>query len=259
MNFIISPLLVQGSYESLAVFDIEEQLRLYPYDAKRLEKTYKILDEEIRKFDPLEEHTLPFGGRVIQSYGEYLDEHLTWTSDTLKNFLKYLHYENDIAEKVAQAFKRHDIGKPGMPGQWKITEEKQVISEEQRAERTKTHCILGAQRIQNLVEQSAADISPGEIMSFTVARYMAMFHHERLNGSGPFQKTAQDMCPILRCATIVDTFHGKLKAGKSYEKICEEMASSKHEGEFDLELLKKFADFLHDYAPTVRKDIVLEP
>lgn len=259
MNHITPPPMYDEGSVSLSAFDIETQLRMYPYDSKRLDEVYKALDKEIQAFDPFkknEEGGLPFGGSVVQSYGEYLEDHLIWTSETLRNFLMFMGYEEEIADKSAQHFKRHDIGKTLMPGQWKITEGKQNLTEEQRHQRTLMHCILGAQRIQQKVESIAHDRTDNEIMGYTVGKYMALFHHERLNGTGPFKRTGSDMCPILRAATIVDTFHGKLKAGKSHDQICEEMASDKHKGEFDLEILGKFATFLNNYAPAPRKDLV---
>jgi hypothetical protein len=84
-------------------------------------------------------------------------------------------------------------------------------------------------------------------------------HHERLNGNGPQKKTAADMCPILRAATIVDTFHGKLKAGKTTSLIFDEMAGPKHKGEFDLPLLTKFREFYKISKPTVRPGLLLQP
>ncbi len=262
MNKIVAPPLAEDLYDPLAFFDIEVLLRLHPYDAKNLDRAYSVLDKEIREFDPLpksDETSLPFGGRVVQSYGEYLEDHLSWTSDTLKNFLRFLDYDDDIADKTGQAFKRHDIGKASMPGQWKITEGKQNISEDQKLERTKMHCILGAQRIHVEMELSAPERTQDDIIGFTIAKHLALFHHERLNGSGPFKRKAEDMCPILRAATIVDTFHGKLKAGKNVDQICAEMASDKHKGEFDTGLLSKFHTFLNSLAPTMRKGILFQP
>ena len=262
MNRIITPPLVDDIFDRLVSFDIEMLLRRHPYDPARLEPAYKNLDKEIREFDPLpknEEDSLPFGGRVIQSYGEYLEDHLEWTSQTLNKFLMFMGYDEDIASRVAQAFKRHDIGKAEMPGQWKRTEGKQNISDKEKADRTRMHCILGAQRIHKEIETSAPGITDSEIIGFTVAEHMAMFHHERLDGSGPFKRMAEDMCLILRAATIVDTFHGKLKGGKNADQICDEMASEKHEGEFDNVLLTRFGAFLNSFAPAMRRDLLLQP
>lgn len=220
------------------------------------------LDKEIRAYDPLpksEETSLPFGGRVVQSYGEYLEDHLSWTSETLKQFLGFLGYDERVADRVAQAFKRHDIGKAGMPGEWKLTEGKQNLSEEDKLRRTKEHCLLGAERINKAMEQLAPDRTANETIGFEIAEYMALLHHERLNGTGPFGRTGADMCPILRAATIVDTFHGKLKAGKNPDQICQEMASGKLEAEFDQEMLSRFCSYLKKSAPDMRVGMILQP
>jgi|GEM_PF-2581122 len=262
MKHVTPPPMAEDMIDPLASFSIETLLRLHPYDVSRLEKAYKILDEEIRSFDPIhknENASLPFGGRVIQSYGEYLEDHLQWTSETLKNFLDFLGFDESITVKVAQAFKRHDVGKPSMPGEWKITEGKQNVPDDVRYYRTKQHCLLGAQRIHQAMEDMGPDISNEEIVGFMIAENMALYHHERLNGSGPFGLTAAQLCPVLRAATIVDTFHGKLKAGKSPDQICQEMASAKHEGEFDAAMLSKFSSFVSSPAPATRKDALFQP
>lgn len=242
-------------------FDIERMLRNNPYNEDRLEPTYKILDAEIRAYDPLTQNDdrLPFGPKVIKPYGIYLAEHLEWTSEKLKNFLYWKGYPVDIAGRSAQAFKRHDVGKAGMPGEWKITEGKQNISEEQKFIRTKTHCELGIARISQLLEDSTEEFFSYEKMGFIVGGYLAKYHHERLDGSGPFGMTGKDMCPILRAATIVDTFHGKLKAGKSHDEICDEMVSDKHKGQFDGNMVADFKRFLRGMTPDPREDLFYQP
>ncbi|HEU4837779.1 MAG TPA: hypothetical protein VFS88_00035, partial [Micavibrio sp.] len=244
MNEIMTPSLDLETIAPLASFDIEMHIRLHPYDHERLEPVYAVLDEEIRAFSPIsvEDNALPFSGRVVQSYGAYLADHLEWTSRTLGDFLYHRGHEEFIVNKVVQAFKRHDIGKTLQPGLWKITEGKQNISEGQKRERA-MHAELGAGHIRKTFRRRLGDCSRNESAGIGIAEHLALMHHERLNGSGPQKKTAADMCPILRSATIVDTFHGKLKAGKAADKIFDEMAGPKHEGEFDLPLLTKFREF----------------
>lgn len=260
MNEIVTPPLSLQDIEPLVTFDIETQIRLHPYDHKRLDPVYALMDKEIRNFAPLsdEDNALPFGGRVVQSYGTYLAHHLEWTSKTLGDFLYHQGYEEHIANKVAQAFKRHDIGKTLQPGLWKITEGKQDVSDEQKRERA-LHTVFGADHIQKMFQRHFPDRSHNEIVGITIAKHLALMHHERLNGSGPQKRTGADMCPILRAATIVDTFHGKLKAGKSIDQIFEEMAGPKHDGEFDLTLLTKFRDFYGRLKPAAKPDVLLQP
>ena len=262
MNDMTAPYATSDDSIPFVEFDIATKLRNNPYDEKRLEPTYKILDAEIRAYAPLsqkDDSALPFGGKVTQSYGEYMAAHLVWTSETLKSFLYWKGYAEDIVGRVAQAFKRHDVGKAEMPGEWRITEGKQNISEEQKSKRTIMHCKLGEERISQLLEDSTQEFSGHEKAGFAVAAYFAMYHHERLDGSGPFGMTARDMCPILRAATIVDTFHGKLKAGKSLEEICNEMVSDKHKGQFDVNMVADFRRFMNDMAPDPREDLLLQP
>lgn len=260
MNEIITPSLDLVTIEPLAPFDIETQIRLYPYDHKRFEPVYAALDEEIRKFSPVSEenNALPFGGRVVQSYGAYLADHLEWTSRTLGDFLHHQGYADFVVGKVVQAFKRHDIGKTLQPGLWKITEGKQDISEAQKRERTR-HAELGAGHIQKTFERLLGDSDGNENVGIAIAQYFALMHHERLNGTGPQKKTAADMCPILRAATIVDTFHGKLKAGKTTDRIFDEMAGPKHQGEFDIPILTKFRAFYERVRPTASPAAPLRP
>jgi hypothetical protein len=260
MNEIMIPPLDLKKIVPLASFDIETQIRLHPYDHNRLEPAYAVLDEEIHAFSPIseEDKALPFGGRAIQSYGAYLADHLEWTSRTLGDFLYHQGYEEFIVDKVVQAFKRHDIGKTLQPGLWKITEGKQNISEEQKRERA-LHTQLGADHIRKTFQRLLGDCSGNESAGIGIAEHLALMHHERLNGSGPQKKTAADMCPILRSATIVDTFHGKLKAGKTVDLIFDEMAGPKHEGEFDLPLLTKFREFYARSKPAVRPSLLLQP
>ena len=260
MNEIITLPLDPETIVPLASFDIETQIRLHPYDHNRLEPVYAGLDEEIRAFSPIseEDNALPFGGRVVQSYGAYLADHLEWTSKTLGDFLHHQGYEEFIVDKVVQAFKRHDIGKTLQPGLWKITEGKQNISEEQKRERA-LHAKLGADHIRKTFQRLLGHCSGNESAGITIAEHFALMHHERLNGNGPQKKTAADMCPILRAATIVDTFHGKLKAGKTTDLIFDEMAGPKHKGEFDLPLLTKFREFYARSKPEVRPGLLLQP
>ena len=260
MNEIITLPLDPETIVPLASFDIETQIRLHPYDHNRLEPVYAGLDEEIRAFSPIseEDNALPFGGRVVQSYGAYLADHLEWTSKTLGDFLHHQGYEEFIVDKVVQAFKRHDVGKTLQPGLWKITEGKQSISKEQKRERA-LHARLGAEHIRKTFQRLLGDCNGNESAGIGIAEHLALMHHERLNGSGPQKKAAADMCPILRSATIVDTFHGKLKAGKTTSLIFDEMAGPKHEREFDLPLLTKFREFYAISKPAIRPGLLLQP
>jgi HD-GYP domain-containing protein (c-di-GMP phosphodiesterase class II) len=223
-------------YADKPAFDILGQLKAHECDLSRIGKIFGIIDEEIRSFE---------------SYGAYLSEHLEWTAKELGDFLIDQGYDERMARTVQVLFSIHDSGKTLQPGLWKITEEKQIRTDWEKQERPK-HGPLGVNVLRAAIEKSGIQLTGEECKVLAVAEYLMVYHHERLNGRGPFKKAGEEMCGILRAATIIDTFHGKLKAGKPADAIFTEMAEEKHAGEFDLPLLERFKTFFETKYPVVR-------
>jgi HD-GYP domain-containing protein (c-di-GMP phosphodiesterase class II) len=97
---------------------------------------------------------------------------------------------------IARAAQTHDIGKYQLPAA--LLEKPSALTPEEY-ETIKQHCVLGAQHLGSLAEDTAH--------SSTVAVAVALSHHEWWNGSGyPFGLAGSAIPRCARIVAVVDVF-----------------------------------------------------
>lgn len=218
--------------------DLTELLSSYECDSENMKKAHDYMRAKIRNFDA--------------PYGSYLSDHLEWTSRAFGTVLKDMGYDDQVARNAAFEFSFHDGGKTEQSGKWKLTESKQSKRDDER-KTLNAHTLLLTDTIERALRDTETIPDENDWHSITAKLSLGFDHHERLNGSGPRGKTGDRMHPILRAATIVDAFHGKLKAADvDADRVIAEMAGTKHEGQFDLDILDNAAPILVKMAESVR-------
>lgn len=128
---------------------------------------------------------------------EYKDtdtaEHIRRISEYSKILAKELGLNNDDIYIIEHASIMHDVGKLGIPDKillkpGKLTDEEMEIM--------KKHSLIGAK----ILENPSSDI-------MAAARKIALFHHERYDGSGyPYGLKGEDIPLMARIVAVVDVF-----------------------------------------------------
>lgn len=143
---------------------------------------------------------------MVESRDDFTGQHVKRTSEYLRILVKYLaempEYANiltpEMQERMYKAAPLHDIGKIKIsdvvlnkPG--KLTpEEFEVI---------KTHVESGGE----IIEKTLTDIESDSYLK--VAREMALYHHEKWNGTGyPYHLSGEDIPLCARIMAVVDVF-----------------------------------------------------
>ncbi len=215
-------------------FDILDHANSYMYDKTLFEPLYARLVQKMLAYD--------------SDFGPYLVGHLDRVAHHTEQFMLAEGYGADVARKVADATRLHDIGKIlQSPSLWRITEDKRTP--EERAERKK-HGALG----KNVLRETIAELRQEGInivhdedarAHIELIEYVQDAHHERLNGNGPLKMMGPQLDNVIRIIAIADTLDGKAKdPAKTLSGIFDEMAGvderQKHIGEFDLPLVARF-------------------
>lgn len=119
--------------------------------------------------------------------------------------LKAMGEEEDVARFLMNAIKLHDAGKIDMP-QELLYNARKLTAEE--FEQIKLHTVHGAERILNT--------STGPLA--TTAAEIALYHHERLDGSGYHGLKGDDIPWFVRITAIADTFEAMTNETRSYQQ-----------------------------------------
>lgn len=208
--------------------DLEMIASTYEYDADSFAPLYARLAEKIESYDP--------------DFGPYLTGHLARVAHDTEQFMVRVGYSEDISRKIGHAFALHDIGKIKQDiDLWRLTVDKRSLSPEQKLERTK-HTDLGLEVLNETLSELGMELTPDQEKHLGLAKHLMLFHHERLDGSGPKALPGAMMDPVLRIVSIVDTVDGKTKA-KGLSQIFEDMSGNKHAGEFDARLVSAYEQY----------------
>ena len=205
--------------------NLEALAQSYEYDTSFFTPLYDRLKEKIAAFD--------------SDFGNYLNGHLERVAHDTEQFMVRMGYDEDTAKKVGDAFGLHDIGKIKQDIElWRLTVDKRSLSSEQKLERTR-HTDLGIDVLEETMAELGMEPTEDQARHLELAKHMMLFHHERLDGTGPKALPAELMDPVLRIVAIVDTVDGKTKA-KGLTHIFEDMSGDKHAGQFDTRLVELY-------------------
>lgn len=148
--------------------------------------------------------------RTAKFFGIFVDE--------LKNreFYKDILTKSYIKE-LLRAAPLHDIGKIGIED--KILRKASFL-EEDEYEYMKSHTLLGGETFEKIIKQlqNKNEDVERELRFVTTAKEMALYHHERWNGTGyPYGLSGEDIPLSARIISIVDVYEA-LTAKRSYKE-----------------------------------------
>ncbi len=184
-------------------------------------------------------------------YGEkQLAPHLLRISEDGSNFLLHLGYADNIAANFKDAYRLSDIGKIDRrynPEIWSLphrpTEEERILK--------RKHTEWAPDVIKTYTNGNEALNSHLHVN--TVIPALSLYHHERVDGKGPFGLPAGDMGVVMNVACIVDAYDGDRilrphqPEQRSPEEALDRMAAigedSKYAGAFDADLLARYRQF----------------
>ncbi len=211
--------------------NLEELAHSYSYDAGGFVPLYNRIGEKIAAYDA--------------DFGRYLAGHLSRVAHDTEDFMIGAGYDAQTAEKVGHAFALHDIGKIKQSiDLWRLTIDKRDLSAEQKLERTK-HTDLGLAVLDETIAELGMELDEDQKKHVEMAKQLMLYHHERLDGSGPKTMPGPMMDKILRIVAIIDTVDGKTKA-KTLTEIFDDMSGSKHAGQFDDRLVRQYEAYYRE-------------
>lgn len=205
--------------------DLEQLAGFYHYDAQAFAPLYNRLGEKIMGYNA--------------DFGLYLASHLSRVAHDTEDFMLRLGYDAGTSEKIGHAFALHDIGKIKQSiDLWRLTIDKRDLSADQKQERAK-HTDLGLEVIDETIAELGLRLDDDMKKHVELSKHLMLYHHERLDGSGPKGMPGPMMDKILRIVAIIDTVDGKTKA-KTLTAIFDDMSGSKHAGQFDDRLVGQY-------------------
>jgi len=175
------------------------------------------------------------------TFGPRMVEHQKRVADDGANFLRHLGYSDQAAKNFQAAMLFHDIGKthPSYdPASWLLDDRPTA---KQKAARV-LHARLGAEMFAK--EYSNLQEHP----HFTVRHAVTLYHHERLDGTGPEKRNASTLPRFVQISCIVDAYDGDRIPRPHQERqrtpleALERMADphGKYKGAFDADLLASY-------------------
>ncbi|MBM9615928.1 response regulator [Desulfobulbus rhabdoformis] len=140
-----------------------------------------------------------------QSYVETLARHL----QSLPKFA--VHLEENTLQRIVKAAPLHDIGKIGIPDDVLLKPGKLTPEEWSRMQ---GHCQVGGNAIERaiaatlpLYNTSSQENKPESLLFLEVAKEIALYHHEKWDGSGyPFGLAGEQIPISARLMALADVF-----------------------------------------------------
>lgn len=143
---------------------------------------------------------------MVESRDDFTGQHVKRTSEYLRILVKYLsrmpEYANiltpEMQDRMCKAAPLHDIGKIKISD---VVLNKPGRLTEDEFEVIKTHTLSGG----DIIEKTLTDIESDSYLK--VAREMALYHHEKWDGSGyPYHLAGEDIPLCARIMAVVDVF-----------------------------------------------------
>src|ERR1035437_3486688 len=143
-------------------------------------------------------------GRGISKFGRQMTAHQNRTSKDGAQFLRHLGFSERAAKNFRAAMLFHDIGKTHSsynPSLWTLDE--RPTEEEKTLQ--KKHARLGADMFRSLAEKTPKLLWHPH---FEVRHAVTLFHHERIDRTGPEGKNAATLPVFVQVSCIIDAYDG---------------------------------------------------
>lgn len=192
---------------------IKSQMELYQYQMELRE----IICEKTTEVEELQHVITITWAEIIESRDGTTGNHVRHTTNYYEALLRVVYetpaYQEGLSKEsipdLLRASALHDIGKIGISDT--VLKKPAALSKEE-FDYMKTHSQIGADMIQKIIDRSRAD------RFLLYARDMALYHHERWNGTGYPCGLKGDEIPLyVQILTIADIFDA-LTAVRPYKR-----------------------------------------
>ncbi|MCI5061132.1 MAG: hypothetical protein MRY79_08695 [Alphaproteobacteria bacterium] len=218
--------------------NIDGLIETYDFaEDKNLQDLFQLISKTIKNYDA-----------DAHQYGEVIAAHLKRTSELGRDFLKKLGFSDTAAGNFYHANLLQDLGKISPKydsGIWNLPHRP---TEEERAEK-RLHAGRGPEVLDSALQDDSEELKNHPHIQVTKA--IQLYHHERIDGSGQFALTGDKMGDVIKVICIIDAYDGDMihrphqPCKRTPEETLERMKSGKkYQGAFDLEMLKKFCEFI---------------
>lgn len=186
-------------------------------------------------------------GEGVNDYGKTVMAHLRRTSEDGRDFLIYQGFSEKAANNFYHANLLQDLGKihPAFDVQlWSLPYRP---SPEQKAEK-REHVHRGPELFSEAVEDKLEVLFSHPHVALVIPA-IQLFHHERIDGTGTYGRTGEDMGRVIKTACIVDAKDGDMirRPHQDHERTEDEalerlQTAEKYDGAFD-ELLVSYVTY----------------
>ena len=208
VDFIIKPF-----QNEVIMSRVQTHMKLHAYET-RLEQ---LVDEKTRMIERLQDTMSVSFAELVESRDGTTGGHVKNTTRYMNTYVEYMkekgYYKDFLTDECVRELIRsaplHDIGKIG------ITDDvlrKNSSLDPEEFEYMKSHSMIGGQTFDKIIKEA------GSTGFLETARNMAMYHHEKWDGTGyPEHLKGEEIPLAARMLAIVDVYDA-LTSERSYKK-----------------------------------------
>ncbi|MCS7298672.1 MAG: HD domain-containing phosphohydrolase [Spirochaetia bacterium] len=254
ISSIVNPIynFLAVSTEDSAIISINYSSRISSWDIDLMRSLLvnyllmKAIYEEVKEVDNAFVYTMQSLARAAEEMDEETGFHIYRVGEYSKMLSKYLGFSDEFCNSIYYASQMHDIGKLKIPRE--ILRKPGILTPEE-FEIMKEHTIAGA-------------IILGDHQKLSMAKDIALSHHERWDGSGYPYGLEKDKIPISARIVAISDVYDALRSPRTYKpefehekavKIIIEGDGRTKPSHFDPDILQAFKELHHKFEEIYRK------